>query len=124
MTPSITVSVTPPARRATTGLPAAIASTGAIPKSSLPGHEVRVASSEQVQQAGPIHTAQEVHGRAGQRLQARALGAVADDHELATQPGARLDGVVEAPVGEHTRRHQEEPVVASERLDVPTSTGG
>jgi hypothetical protein len=35
--PSTTVSVAPPARKATTGLPAAMASTGAIPKSSIPG---------------------------------------------------------------------------------------
>jgi hypothetical protein len=37
VTPSTTVSRAPPAAKAITGRPAAMASTGAIPKSSTPG---------------------------------------------------------------------------------------
>ena len=109
--PSRTVSRAPPAANATTGRPAAIASTGTIPKSSVPGAtSARQRRSRSVRRARSMCPTNLVRGPA-MPFECLPLGAVAHDHELPVEPGERADREVDPFVRQEPRRHQVEVVV-------------
>ena len=70
------------------------------------GKNERPAAFEIAPLGGVVDRPEELDVRAGQTLQPRAVASVADDLQRRVEPGARLDGQVDALVGDQARNDE------------------
>ena len=107
--PATTVSSAPPAAKATTaGVPAAMALQGSQPEVLLSGEDQRAGRAQRNRgtSARGTRPAKRTVGPA-ESLQPGAVGALARDQQGHPQAVRRLDGEVDALVGQQPRQHQE-----------------
>ena len=106
VTPSCTVSNAPPSRSATTGRPAAWASTAAIPNSSVAVTTSALRPGQQLRRAQVGDAPGKANVAGGAAAQVGLLGAVSGDHQRPSEAVERLHGNTDALVGHELGEHE------------------
>ena len=106
VSPGTTVSSAPPRASATTGRPQACASSGTMPKSSSPGSSTTASAPVEVSDSLVGDPSDERRATVGPALERRTLGTVADNQQRHLGARARVDGEVDALVGDERRDNE------------------